>query len=79
MIRFIGHSDGKVIIPDEPVTIPSDRALQITVQDVRASPRGPSSRAELLRIAEEAEAIGGDLPSDLAAQHDHYLYGTPKR
>jgi hypothetical protein len=20
-----------------------------------------------------------DLPADLAAQHDHYLYGTPKR
>lgn len=20
-----------------------------------------------------------DLPNDLAAQHDHYLYGTPKR
>ena len=24
------------------------------------------------------EAVSTDLP-DLAAQHDHYLYGTPKR
>ncbi len=24
-------------------------------------------------------AIEDDLPSDLAEQHDHYLYGTPKK
>ena len=26
-----------------------------------------------------AYAIEDDLPSDLAEQHDHYLYGTPKK
>lgn len=29
----------------------------------------------LLAIAAKTEG----LPTDLAAQHDHYLYGTPKR
>jgi hypothetical protein len=24
-------------------------------------------------------AVDDELPSDLSAQHDHYLYGTPKR
>jgi hypothetical protein len=24
-------------------------------------------------------AVDDDLPPDLASQHDHYLYGTPKR
>lgn len=24
-------------------------------------------------------AIDDDLPKDLAEQHDHYLYGTPKK
>lgn len=24
-------------------------------------------------------AIEDDLPTDLAEQHDHYLYGTPKK
>lgn len=79
MIRFVGHSDGRVIIPDEPVSIPLDCALEITVQEVNGKLRARSSRDILLRIAEEAEAIGGDLPTDLAEQHDHYLYGTPKR
>lgn len=26
-----------------------------------------------------AYAIKDDLPTDLAEQHDHYLYGTPKK
>jgi hypothetical protein len=29
----------------------------------------------LLRFASDLP----DAPSDLSAQHDHYLYGTPKR
>jgi antitoxin component of MazEF toxin-antitoxin module len=35
------------------------------------------------RIVARARALPPDalerLPDDLAAQHDHYLYGTPKR
>ena len=35
------------------------------------------------RIAARARALPpdvlGGLPDDLAAQHDHYLYGTPKQ
>lgn len=35
------------------------------------------------RIVERATALPpgtlDSLPDDLAAQHDHYLYGTPKR
>ena len=35
------------------------------------------------RIAARAHALPpdvlGGLPDDLASQHDHYLYGTPKR
>jgi len=31
------------------------------------------------RIARLGEKMKGDLPTDLAAQHDHYLHGRPKR
>jgi antitoxin component of MazEF toxin-antitoxin module len=35
------------------------------------------------RIADRARSLPPEvldaLPNDLAAQHDHYLYGTPKR
>src|SRR5690349_2520777 len=34
-----------------------------------------SDWSELLRLKGSAS----DLPADIAAEHDHYLYGTPKR
>jgi hypothetical protein len=42
-----------------------------------AAPREPKTGwgAALLDIAGSAE----DLPADLSINHDHYLYGTPKR
>ena len=29
-------------------------------------------------VAEQLAASGVELPEDGAAQHDHYIYGTPK-
>jgi hypothetical protein len=56
----------------------------------RASPPQPATiepapirKAVWERILERSAAIPDKewdkLPSDLAEQHDHYLYGTPKR
>ena len=79
MLRFHGHSDGKVIVPDEPVELPEARRLRITVEEIEDGPAPHSSRDVLLELARKAEEQNADLPTDLAAQHDHYLYGTPKR
>jgi antitoxin component of MazEF toxin-antitoxin module len=44
---------------------------------------GPAVPSLAERIAARARALPSEvlaaLPDDLAAQHDHYLYGTPKR
>ena len=51
---------------------------------VRVEPLPPEtaqsveSPSLLTRLGDVVGAID-DLPSDLASQHDHYLYGTPKR
>lgn len=67
-----GHFDGKVIIPDEPVQLPVGQPLRVRLELVETSaPRF----ADFLRFAADLP----DAPSDLAAQHDHYLYGNPKR
>jgi hypothetical protein len=66
------HFDGKVFVPDEPVELPVGQVLRIQV-DLPDGNVGPF--ADLLRFA--ADLPGA--PSDLAAQHDHYLYGTPKK
>jgi hypothetical protein len=66
------HFDGKVIVPDEPVQLPVGQRLQVHIELAET----PSARyADLLGFA----AGLPDAPPDLAAQHDHYLYGNPKR
>ena len=40
--------------------------------------RKPSNRVSLLSELAEC-ALDDDLPTDLAEQHDHYLYGTPRK
>jgi hypothetical protein len=75
MIAFNAHFDGKVIVPDEAVDLPLDRLLLVSVETpVDVNPSGESA---LNWLAENA--VDDELPADLSAQHDHYLYGTPKR
>ena len=75
---LIAHFDGKVIVPDEPVELPTDCPLEIRVETTGTHSARPGS---LARLAERAGKIvaNSDAPTDAAAQHDHYLYGQPKR
>jgi hypothetical protein len=78
MTRTIkAHFDGRVFVPDEPVNLPSGHSVEINVQSAPAVP----ARGTLADIADWVETLPVDpnSPGDAAAQHDHYLYGTPKR
>jgi hypothetical protein len=55
-----------------PVHVPDGTRLEITLPE-KAEGEAPGNW--MLKYA----GIAGDLPADAAAQHDHYLYGTPKR
>ena len=78
MTKLKAHFDGKVLIPDEPVDLPTDCLLEVQVQPVsyQVEPTAP-----LLRLVELARQFpaGEQTPNDLAEQHDHYLYGVPRR
>ncbi len=75
MTAIKAHFDGKVIVPDEPLELPVGEKLVVTVE--------PADEEEypLLKLARELAKYPSnpDAPTDGAAQHDHYLYGTPKR
>lgn len=75
-----GYFDGKVIVPDQPLELPTNQRV---VFDVEADSPGPAApRADecsALDWAAKNAVDGASLPSDLAHQHDHYLYGTPKK
>ena len=77
------HFDGKVLVLDEPADLPTGTPLEIEVRlqaDVpsRIQEQPPRSLADLADWAETLP-IDHTSPGDRAAQHDHYLYGTPKR
>ncbi|MBI2805723.1 MAG: hypothetical protein HYX68_12155 [Planctomycetes bacterium] len=71
------HFDGRVFVPDEPVQLPVGFELQIPI-DMPAKPSAGTTLGQLAEIASQFPA-NPELASDLAAQHDHYLYGLPKR
>jgi hypothetical protein len=92
MIAFKGHFDGKVIVLDEPVDLPKGQALLVRVEVAKKAQKvkkgqkpkkgGKPKKKGTTSVFEwlEKNAVQDDgLPSDLAHQHDHYLYGTPKK
>jgi hypothetical protein len=79
MIAFNAHFDGKVIVPEHAVDLPRDRSFVVHVQTSGgADPAGENTSLHALQWLAE-NAVDDELPGDLSAQHDHYLYGTPKR
>ena len=68
--------DGKVLVPEEPVDLPTGCVLDVQVTVVEQPVKPP-----LMKLLEVVGPMPetGDLPRDGAAQHDHYLYGLPKK
>ena len=61
-----------VLKPTQPLPLPDQARVRLTVETSDgAAPRF----AEFLDLARDLP----DAPADLSVQHDHYLYGTPKR
>lgn len=81
MTTLTAHFDGKVLIPDEPVNLPVDCALEVHVQPAKKSAALSVEDRPLMKLLRSLEELpdNPDWPADGAAQHDHYLYGVPKR
>ena len=63
-----------VIVVDDGVALDEGQTVKIIVNS--PEPKAASSLGEfLLQFA----GIADDLPTDMAKNHDHYLYGAPKR
>jgi hypothetical protein len=72
------HYDGSVLVPDEPVDLPLNRPLELSVVSLDEPSAAPAALDKLAALAQNHPAQGASQ-GDLAAQHDHYLYGLPKR
>ena len=75
--------DGKVFVPETPVELQADTLVELTFSSSPSPPALPRETDEppLMRLYEMIKdlPVNPDSPGDFAAQHDHYLYGTPKR
>jgi len=71
-MTYKGHVENGVIVLDEPV--PLQEGTKVRVE--------PDESGRELTLAERLKDVIGivkGLPPDFAAQHDHYIHGTPKR
>jgi hypothetical protein len=79
MIQFNAHFDGKNLCPEEPVSLPQNVSLRVTVASEESTAAGAASGPldVFERLAAQRGLVSG--PTDWAAEHDHYLFGVPKR
>ena len=72
-MNYRGHVKNGQIALDEPVALPE--GVEVSVEIVDAGNGNPTIWEKLRELAGTVDG----LPSDMAQNHDHYLYGTPKR
>jgi hypothetical protein len=70
------HYDGSVLVPDEPVDLPLNRSLELSVVSIDKPSGLPAALDKLAALAQKCPARASNQ-TDLAAQHDHYLVREP--
>lgn len=82
-MTYEGRVHHGIIVLNGGQILPEGVAVQVVVapRDLRSEPDGdaPSIWDDLARLGREVDSALCNLPDDLAINHDHYLYGTPKR
>jgi hypothetical protein len=69
--------DGEVLRPEQPLDLQPNDRYRVTIEPAAEPASPPDGMPDLFRwIIANARDLGVD---DLAEQHDHYLYGLPKR
>lgn len=76
-MTYKGHVENWAIVLDEPVELPEGAIICFEIErTMKAEQLVPLSFAE--RFADVMGKAQG-LPGDAAENHDHYLYGLPKK
>jgi len=75
---YRGHVQNGVVVLEDSVRLPDGLEVQVEVVAPKAEEPRPGEEEPLRRklLKHSGKAVG--LPTDMAQNHDHYLYGTPK-
>ncbi len=76
MKQIKAHYDGKQIVLDEDVQIQPNTQVTVLVEENGDLNKTGGGKTDPLEIFGKAVDTGIE---DFAENHDHYLYGTPKR
>jgi hypothetical protein len=70
--------EGRIALPPD-VQLPDGTQVRVELEEpVAAKPIATDPRPIGKKLLDFAGTVEG-MPEDLAINHDHYLYGTPKR
>lgn len=78
MITLTGTVQNGVVVLDGPVP-PDGTKLALTVLPEPTPPAQADTPKGSLAFLLELAGTVPDLPPDFAAEHDHYIHGTPRR
>ena len=77
---YRGHVEKGVVVLDDAVILPDGLLVNVEASSIGQPEPVTDNTGETLGqklLKHAGKAIG--LPHDLAENHDHYLYGTPKK
>jgi hypothetical protein len=75
------YYDGEVFRPEGPVDLEPNARYVISIETAPPDPDSAKSTGEVETAWDVLDRLTGTIegPGDWASEHDHYLYGTPKR
>ncbi len=77
-MTYSGHVENGVIVLDEAVDLPDGAPVTIELASAPQSTDDEAIPSLAERLASVIGSVDG-LPEDAAENHDHYLYGAPKK
>ncbi len=78
-MTYIGHVQNGTIVLDDPAALPEGMKVRVEPTPENDAGNSTAERPSLLERMKDLVGIIDDLPPDFSENHDHYLYGTPKR
>ena len=78
-MTYRGTVRSGAIVLEGPVDLPEGAVVEVIVSEPIPPGEFVGIGAKLAALGRWAETLPTDLPTDLAANHDHYLHGRPKK
>ena len=79
-MTYLGRIENGAIVLDEAAVLPDGARVRVELMpSSEISKVGESSGRTLYDRYKSGIGKAQGLPADFAAQHDHYIHGTPKR